>query len=351
MENRNLIASKLADFQQLITERQQHAGAVTSVPLVGISTNCSTNRSLSDLLRTEIVMSHEVDMEPNAVTFSFADIEADKCVQLSREIDCDGVIKLTCDQYSIALVKLVSEFRLLEVFANNQFIYSAQGALFDEFDGTKIYTSDIKVRGTALERHEIVLRIPGSWQSSWIYSIEAHLSEFSRQPMITGNFDLTHVNQMLSDHQRPLSKNAQNFKTLFENFQINPPGGSTNNDVGNITRTAIVQPPKMADLLANPLLLNNLTNSSPVMTEQTILEPKPSDSSELEKPLETCESELSPECRAYINKKIMDMEKSVTEKINRSEKILTARIEQSEKNLSEKLERILALLSQSREDI
>ena len=113
--------------------------------------------------------------------------------------------------------------------------------------------------------------------------------------MITGNFDLTHVNQMLSEHQRPLSKNAQNFKTLFENFQINPPGGSTNNDVGNITRTANLQPPKMADLLTNPLLLNNLTNSFPVMTKQTVLKPKQSDSSEPEKPLENCESEL-PTC-------------------------------------------------------
>jgi hypothetical protein len=213
---------------------------------VTITTNCDTNRPLDCLL----TCSPEKEEEAKDHSFDVDSIDPTVCVELrslslqngdsSEPRPAASELRFDCDTHDICRLCIMAEMKRIEVFSANQFISTAEGELYDDFDGTKIYTFNIAVPGSQC----VVLRIPGAWDTVWVFQIKAFTKEIL--PRSGGNFNLENVNSLLSNNI-PLSKNAQSFKLLFENSQKSP--------MFPLAAGAGTGPPKFQDLLNNPAIL------------------------------------------------------------------------------------------------
>merc|ERR1712179_522546 len=144
---------------------------------------------------------------------------------------------------------VISEFLLVtdcprwEVMAELQYLTSAQGELLDSFEGTNVYSAQLKLPKLY---DKLTLRLPPSVRSCWLYSVQVVTSRKDNAEAIAGHFDIKSVNNLIGDGKQ-LSQKAENFKCLFEKFQVG--SGASELSTG---------PPKMNDLMHNPLLLQAL---------------------------------------------------------------------------------------------
>jgi len=330
--------------------------------LVQITTNCSTTKDPKCLLSSEILSEDVITRNVD-----FDDIDAEKCVQFSRCTNPNEASSLTLTataSLKITYLKIVSENKHFEVFSSNQFLSTATGDLFDDFEGIKIYTYCIPVRPGCLS---LTLQMPGNWETCWVYSIHSFISENSAAPSL-GHFDLSTVDQLLNDRQQPLSKKAQSFKMMFDNFQRNPQGfpgippppfsgiptspvvpsnflavSSENvSATNNSSFSQQIGPPKFADLLANPALINSLSmgvqasmSHEPLKEITKNPEEKVVDSKNVNQTASTeAGVQLSEEIRTYIDAKFSELERT-----------LLARLDAAEQHTATKLDHILLKLN------
>lgn len=288
--------------------------------LLEINTTCPTSKHPSSLLLTTL--------QDDSAGLDIDSIDADSCVQLSRNRDGLNEIRLASSSHLIRGLNILSENKHFELFANSEFISTAQGSLFDSFDGSKIYVYDIDV-DPALSSLE--LRIPGSsWVSVWMYKIRVRCTARGKDEVgpVGGTFDMSKVNKLLPT-EKPLSKNAENFKTLFENFQSSRLGGVSHG------------PPKMSDLMANPMLMAGFMKMNPNLYPPTITSslrpPSPSSPPSSSSPSPQTinksdgaidlESKLKLEMQTYLDLKFTQLESRILQRVEESEAKILQRLD------------------------
>jgi len=292
--------------------------------LVEIETTCPASRHPSSLLLTSL--------QDDSAGLDMESIDADSCVQLSHNKDCLNEIRLTSASHLICGLNILSENKHFELFANSEFISTAQGSLFDSFDGSKIYMFDIDVDPALAS---LQLRIPGSsWVSVWMFKIQVRCTARGKEEKGSagGTFDMSKVNKLLPS-EKPLSKNAENFKTLFENFQSNRLEGASQG------------PPKMSDLMANPMLMagfmkmkaefnpptaSTLSPHPPASPPSSSLRPSPPSPSQTINKSDGAidlESKLKLEMQTYLDFKFAQLESRILRRVEESEAKIFQRLD------------------------
>lgn len=323
----------------------QSDGSLVRMADIDLETSCTTSQPPGCLLTTGL-QSPAGGLEAGQTGFDLEAVDAETCVLFSRAEEGESELRLRCSRRSklISGLRIVAETRLLEIFSGNQFLDTAVGSLFDDFEGIKVHTFQIKVDPAS---DYLALRIPGKWETTWIFSINVQLIDKSVLP-INGNFDFSNVDKLLSS-QKPLSQNAQSFKLLFENFQKVPeqlPKGDYHPGSGG------AGPPKFSDILANPLLLASMQKSmqGSMLDAPEIQQLKNRFSAEIhqnnfipEIPQSRSSAELEPSAAVESMMKL-ELQSYIDLKFSELEATLVSRIELAERNTNTKLDLILEKL-------
>jgi len=247
-------------------------------------------------------------------SFTLDDLTPDSCVHLSSDGDDDrGEVVLAAAEFlAISEFLIVTDCARWEVVGGIQYLSSVQGDLLDSFEGTNVYSVQLKLQ----KAHEkLTIRLPPSTRSCWLYSMQVVLTR--KENVRIGHFDIKNVNHLLGD-EKQLSNKAEKFKSLFENFQSSQNSPSASD--------LLKSRPKMSDLMMNPLLLQTLMGkpSLPVNTVNSL-------------PVETVNSPsaLSDNkstdfmlLKTYIDKKFEDMEQNIMKVIVEKDKQQNEKLDQ-----------------------
>jgi hypothetical protein len=248
--------------------------------------------------------------------FSLDQVTLDNCVQLAPGPSgerCELVLSSEVAGTAISNLVLVSSCPRWEVVGDLQYLMSLQGSLMEDCS-----TEDLKVFLAKLHLKKsyskICLRLPPSHSEPfWLFSVQAVIvaSKIPFQPKMPGmgHFDLGLVNSMLEGEG--LSERAEKFKNLFDNFQSS-----------HKPQVSVSSPPKMEDLLGNPMLLQTMLNTRNG-------EPKTSDA----KVVDNEQSDLSSLIKSYIDMKFTCLQSE-----------LLAAVDKKFEKQNTKIDRILELL-------
>jgi len=298
-----------------------------------MSVNITTNWTVRNGLAIESPL-HVINDDGKAHNFDFENVCLENCIEIAAVDSKDLAAKLNIScTGQIKEVVIASEAKRLEVNDGlGEYLSTVQGEIFDDFEGIKVYVTKIPLT-TALSN--VLISFPSGNSSCWIFSVQVTVIEGGKAPHL-GSFDMSNVNSLLQNSSAPLSKNANNFKKIFENFQSNPvPGGSLleatrlpqMSDIsGPPQMSDISGPPQMSDLLGNPLLLQSL-----VSMQAPAQKTSPDQQSELCEPSQ--KASLEHLLQKYIDKKFQDLEIKIMQ-----------RIDVLEKNQNKKLDSILERL-------
>jgi len=298
-----------------------------------MSVNITTNWTVRNGLAIESPL-HVINDDGKAHNFDFENVCLENCIEIAAVDSKDLAAKLNIScTGQIKEVVIASEAKRLEVHDGlGEYLSTVQGEIFDDFEGIKVYVTKIPLT-TALSN--VLISFPSGNSSCWIFSVQVTVIEGGKSPHL-GSFDMSNVNSLLQNSSAPLSKNANNFKKIFENFQSNPvPGGSLleatrlpqMSDIsGPPQMSDISGPPQMSDLLGNPLLLQSL-----VSMQAPAQKTSPDQQSELGQPSQ--KASLEHLLQKYIDKKFQDLEIKIMQ-----------RIDVLEKNQNKKLDSILERL-------
>ena len=176
---------------------------------------------------------------------SLDSVSPDSCVHISSEnSDTRGEVVITAtSSAALSGFLLVTDCPRWEIVAGLQYLTSVQGELLDSFEGTQVYSVQLKLPKLY---DKLTLRLPPSITSCWLYSVQVVTSRKETTTIGVGHFDINTVNHLIGDGKQ-LSQKAENFKGLFEKFQA-----------GSGASQLPTEPPKMSDLVHNPLLLQSL---------------------------------------------------------------------------------------------
>jgi len=285
-----------------------------------MSVNITTNWTVRNGLAIESPL-HVINDDGKAHNFDFENVCLENCIEIAAVDSKDLAAKLNIScTGQIKEVVIASEAKRLEVHDGlGEYLSTVQGEIFDDFEGIKVYVTKIPLT-TALSN--VLISFPSGNSSCWIFSVQVTVIEGGKSPHL-GSFDMSNVNSLLQNSSAPLSKNANNFKKIFENFQSNPvPGGSLleatrlpqMSDIsGPPQMSDISGPPQMSDLLGNPLLLQSLV-SMQAPAQKTSPDPQ----SELCEPSQ--KASLEHLLQKYIDKKFQDLEIKIMQRIDVLEK-------------------------------
>jgi len=303
-----------------------------------MSVNITTNWTVRNGLAIESPL-HVINDDGKAHNFDFENVCLENCIEIAAVDSKDLAAKLNIScTGQIKEVVIASEAKRLEVHDGlGEYLSTVQGEIFDDFEGIKVYVTKIPLT-TALSN--VLISFPSGNSSCWIFSVQVTVIEGGKSPHL-GSFDMSNVNSLLQNSSAPLSKNANNFKKIFENFQSNPvPGGSLleatrlpqmsdisgppqmsdisgppqMSDISGLSQMSDISgPPKMSDLLGNPLLLQSLV-SMQAPAQKTSPDPQ----SELCEPSQ--KASLEHLLQKYIDKKFQDLEIKIMQRIDVLEK-------------------------------
>lgn len=272
-----------------------------------MSVNITTNWTVRNGLAIESPL-HVVYDDGKAHNFDFENVCLENCIEIAAVDSKDLAAKLNIScTGQIKEVVIASEAKRLEVNGGlGEYLSTVQGEIFDDFEGIKVYVTKIPLT-TALSN--VWISFPSGNSSCWIFSVQVTVIEGGKAPHL-GSFDMSNVNSLLQNSSAPLSKNANNFKKIFENFQSNPvPGGSLLEATRLPKMSDISGPPKMSHLLGNPLLLQSLV-SMQAPAQKTSPDPQ----SELGEPSQ--KASLEHLLQKYIDKKFQDLEVKIMQRID-----------------------------------
>jgi len=306
-----------------------------------MTVNISTNWSVRNGdIGSPLVVNHDETADQQ---FDFEKVCLENCVEIAAvnnsETDASndepsfsqGKLYLSCSG-QIKGVVVASEAKRVEVNdGSGEYLTTAHGELFDDFEGIKVYVIKISLK-TA--RSNVVLSLPRASSSCWIFCVQVTETERMNSPHL-GTFDMSNVNNLLSNSNAPLSQNANNFKKIFENFQPNSSGPPKMSDMMANAAGNSSSIPKMSDLLGNPLLFQSLL-SMQAGTKKVV----PENCAEIKQVLEpsqkvpTEESSLQSILQKYMDKKFQDLENN-----------LMRRIDMLERDQNKKLDLILERLA------
>jgi len=243
---------------------------------------------------------------PSLENFSFDSVNPDSCVYISSDSsEQRGEILLAVKGSSaISEFLVITDCPRWEIVAGLQYLTSVQGELVDCFDGTNVYSVQLKLPKTY---EQLTLRLPPSGTSCWIYSLQVVTKEIER-PRV-GHFDINSVNNLIGD-EKQLSNKAEHFKSLFEKFQANQSSSKLS-----------TEPPKVSDLMLNPLLL------------QTMMQKKPIPPSPVTDKQNSEEQFLL--LKAYIDSKFKVMEENILKIVAEKDKEQNAKLDQIISQLNE----------------
>jgi len=309
---------------------------------VKITTNWAVKNGL---IESPLIVNHDEIMDQH---FDFEKVCLENCVEIAAENNSDakevdienvsddsqGKLTLSSSSGQIKGFVIASEAKRVEVHASSgEYLTTAHGQLFDDFEGIKVYVTKVALK---TGRNDVVVSLPRSSSSCWIFCVEVSVSKSSKSAHL-GTFDMSNVNSLLSSSNMPLSQNANNFKKIFENFQPNSCVAPKmcdmmSSDASSNSSTI----PKMSDILGNPLLLQSLLSAQAgtkgLMPEKCTETRHASEPSPI---LPTEElSSLQSILQKYIDKKFQDLENN-----------LMRRIDMLEKDQNKKLDLILERLS------
>eukprot|EP00090_Calanus_glacialis_P031687 TRINITY_DN5267_c0_g1_i1.p1 TRINITY_DN5267_c0_g1~~TRINITY_DN5267_c0_g1_i1.p1 ORF type:complete len:276 (+),score=67.32 TRINITY_DN5267_c0_g1_i1:44-871(+) len=237
-------------------------------------------------------------------SFSLDDLTPNSCVHLSWCSDDDrGELVLTATRSTaVSGFLLVTDCPRWEVVGGIQYLTSVQGDLLDSFEGTQVFSVQLKLPKTY---EKLTLRLPPSVRSCWLYCVQAVTEKI--ESVKIGHFDLNNVNILLGE-EKQLSNKAEKFKSLFENFQAsqNNPGASD----------MLKSPPKMSDLMLNPMLLHSMMGKphSPLKPRTPITENPDTDTNFLL-------------LKTYIDKKFEIMEHNIMKVIEEKDKLQNVKLD------------------------
>jgi len=185
-------------------------------------------------------------------SFQLSDISPDGCVHLGSDSESDsrGELTLTTTgNFSISGVLIVTDCPRWEVVGGIQYLKSVQGTLLDSFEGTNLFSVQLKLQKSY---EKLTLRLPPSVRSCWVYC--AQVVSTVQGSVRMGHFDINNVNNLLGV-EKQLSSKAEKFKSLFENFQSCQSSSDRSKELTNV-------PPKMSDLMLNPMLMQSMLGHS-----------------------------------------------------------------------------------------
>lgn len=310
-----------------------------------MTVNITTNWAVKNgLIESPLIVNHDEIIDQH---FDFEKVCLENCVEIAaennsdaKEVDTENVSddsqgKLTLSSSGqIKGFVIASEAKRVEVHASSgEYLTTAHGQLFDDFEGIKVYVTKVFLK---TGRSDVIVSLPRSSSSCWIFCVEVSVSKSSKSAQL-GTFDMSNVNSLLSSSNMPLSQNANNFKKIFENFQPNSciaPKMCDMMSADASSNTSTI--PKMSDILGNPLFLQSLL-SAQAGTEAIMPEkcPQTRQAAETSPILPTEElSSLQSILQKYIDKKFQDLENN-----------LMQRIDMLEKDQNKKLDLILERLS------
>lgn len=306
-----------------------------------MTVNITTNWAVKNgLIESPLIVNHDEIMDQH---FDFEKVCLENCVEIAAEnnsdVDTESVSddsqgKLTLSSSGqIKGFVIASEAKRVEVHASSgEYLTTAHGQLFDDFEGIKVYVTKVALK---TGRNDVIVSLPRSSSSCWIFCVEVSVSKSSKSAHL-GTFDMSNVNSLLSSSNMPLSQNANNFKKIFENFQPNSCVAPKMGDMMSSDASSNSTIPKMSDILGNPLLLQSLLSAQagtkgiiPEMCTETRQASEPSPILPTEE-----SSSLQSILQKYIDKKFQDLENN-----------LMRRIDMLEKDQNKKLDLILERLS------
>ena len=187
----------------------------------------------------------------------------------------------------------MTSFYRWEIIGGVQYLYSETGKLVEELEDTKVFLIEIDLKSSSHER--IVLRLPPSCKSCWIYGVFVTKNAKPRRSL--QHFNIENINSMLSDKPK-LSGDAEKFKHLFDAFQSS---GSSKDSI--VASGLSIMGHQSSDV-------NDVASKS--QSDMTFM-------------------------KFYIDKKFSELESTILRKIK-----------ESEERQQEKLDQILALLNHAK---
>lgn len=239
-------------------------------------------------------------------SFILDDLSPESCVQLisdSEENRGEVVLAATGNTGTTGFL-LVTDCPRWEVVGGIQYLTTVQGNLLDSFEGTQVYSVQLKLPKTY---EKLTLRLPPSAKSCWLYCVQVVTSKM--ECVRVGHFDIRNVNHLLGDDKQ-LSNKAEKFKSLFENFQ--PSQNSS------VSTDLLKSPPKMSDLILNPMLLQSMLGQS--TSPKNTLPPAPDTGKQ------NTDSNILF-LKSYIDKKFEVMEQNILKVIEDKDKIQNVKLD------------------------